>query len=63
NLGRVLRELGDLAGARAQLERALEISEAALGPDHPRVATLRGSLDGVLEALSEAPPEGPSSDL
>ena len=35
NLGHVLRDLGDLAGARGELERALAIVEAALGPDHP----------------------------
>jgi hypothetical protein len=38
NLGGVLQALGDLAGAREQLERSLEIGEAALGPDHPHVA-------------------------
>ena len=38
-LGVVLQDLGDLEGARVQLERALEISEAALGPDHPTLAT------------------------
>ena len=40
NLGRVLRDLGDLAGARTQYERALQISEAALGPDHPDIGHL-----------------------
>ena len=35
NLGSVLRDLGDLAGARAAFERALTIDEAAYGPDHP----------------------------
>ena len=34
----MLQDLGDLAGARTQFERALQISEAALGPDHPDVA-------------------------
>jgi tetratricopeptide (TPR) repeat protein len=35
NLGLVLRELGDLPGARAEYERALEIGQAALGPTTP----------------------------
>jgi hypothetical protein len=45
------------------LERALEISEAALGPDHPTVATIRSHLSGVLKALGEEPPKGPASVL
>src|SRR5215218_10165537 len=40
NLGSVLQGLGDLEGARAQLERALAVGEAALGPDQPTVATV-----------------------
>ena len=43
----MLQVLGDLPGARAQRERALQISEAALGPDHPAVGNLRRDLDGV----------------
>ena len=39
--------LGDLSGARAQFERALQIGEAALGPDHPDVGTLRDLLQGL----------------
>ena len=49
NLGLVLRELGDLGGARAQHERALEIGQATLGPDHPDVAVYRRNLDDVLQ--------------
>jgi hypothetical protein len=45
------------------LERALEIGEAALGPDHPTVAVYRSDLDSVLQALQEASPEEPSSPL
>jgi hypothetical protein len=52
-----------LAGARAQLERALEISEVALGADHPTMTTIRSNLGSVLQALQEAPPEGPASAL
>jgi hypothetical protein len=63
SLGGVLQDLGDPAGARAQYERALEIGEAALGPDHPTVATYRRNLDSVLRALHEASLEGPSRAL
>ena len=52
-LGDVLRELGDLAGARAQAERALQISEQALGPDHFRVGTCRKELGLVLRDLGD----------
>jgi hypothetical protein len=44
-----------LEGAGEQYERALVISEAALGPDHPNVTAIRGNLDGVLHALQQAP--------
>jgi hypothetical protein len=43
-LGNVLQALGDLAGARGEFERALQISEAALGPDHPTVGIRRNNL-------------------
>jgi hypothetical protein len=52
-----------LEGAGEQDERALAIGEAALGPDHPDVATWRGNLGGVLQALQEATSEGPASAL
>jgi hypothetical protein len=42
------------------LERALAIGEATLGPDHPDVAKMRGNLDGVMQALHESSPEGPT---
>jgi tetratricopeptide (TPR) repeat protein len=51
----MLQNLGDLPGAREQLERALTITEAALGPDHPDVATRRNNLGGVLHALGDLP--------
>jgi hypothetical protein len=44
NLGGLLQAVGDLVGARVQLERALRIAEAALGPDHPSVGTVRHNL-------------------
>ena len=56
DLGLVLRDLGDLEGARVQFERALEIGEATLGPDHPTVATIRSNLGGVLGTLQEEAP-------
>ena len=55
NLGSVLQALGDLPGAREQLERALAISEAALGPDHPDVGIRRNNLGSVLQALGDLP--------
>ena len=55
NLGLVLQDLGDLAGARAQFERALTVGEATLGPDHPTVATMRANLDSLRRALHEMP--------
>jgi Tetratricopeptide repeat len=57
----VLWALGDLQGARGQLERALAIGEATFGPNHPYVATYRKNLNGMLQALQEAPPKGPAS--
>jgi hypothetical protein len=57
----VLQELGELEGARVQLERALTIGETALGRDHPSVATIRSNLGSVLQALQEAPSNGPAS--
>ena len=48
NFGDGLRTLGAPAEARAQYERALALSEGALGPDHPEIAhalTALGELD------------------
>jgi tetratricopeptide (TPR) repeat protein len=53
DLGRVLRALGDLAGAREQLEQALAISEAALGAAHPDVGIRRNNLGSVLQDLGD----------
>jgi tetratricopeptide (TPR) repeat protein len=44
-----------LPGARTQYERALQISEAAHGPDHPNVGIARNNLGRVLQALGELP--------
>jgi tetratricopeptide (TPR) repeat protein len=50
-LGRVLRALGDLTGARAQFESGLQIAEAALGSEHPTLIVWLHNLGGVLRAL------------
>ena len=58
--GRLFNELGyhlwqvaDLAGARQAYERALDIDEAVLGPEHPNVATLVNNLGAVLKELGD----------
>jgi tetratricopeptide (TPR) repeat protein len=51
-LGRVLEQLGDLEGAKAQSERALAIGEA-IGPDDPTVALWRGNLGSVLWKMGD----------
>ena len=48
DLGGVLHEMGDLAGAKAANERALKIDETTFGPDHPNVATDLNNLGLVL---------------
>jgi tetratricopeptide (TPR) repeat protein len=48
-------ELGELPAARATLERALAIEEAAYGPDHPEVAMTLGNLGNVQRELGELP--------
>jgi tetratricopeptide (TPR) repeat protein len=53
NLAMVLKDLGDLAGARQGFERALAIGEAAYGPDHPTVATDVNNLASVLKDLGD----------
>jgi tetratricopeptide (TPR) repeat protein len=52
-LGRVLQDLGDLAGAKACYERALGIWERALGPEHPQVATAVNNLGRVLQDMGD----------
>ena len=53
NLGSVLCDLGELAGARAAFERALAIDEAVYGPDHPDVARDVNNLGNVLCDLGD----------
>lgn len=43
NLGGVLRDLGNHAGAKA--ERALKIAETVCGPDHPITQAIRNHLE------------------
>jgi hypothetical protein len=46
------------------LGRGLAVGEAALGPDHPDVATYRGNLASVLGILrEEAPGEDPEPGI
>jgi Tfp pilus assembly protein PilF len=53
NLGVVQRDLGDLAAARASLERALEIEQAAYGSDQPGIGITMANLGVVLFQLGE----------
>ena len=53
NLGRVLQDLGDLAGAQAAFQRALAIWEQHLGPEHPNLATTVNNLGLVLRDLGD----------
>jgi tetratricopeptide (TPR) repeat protein len=48
-----LHIMGDYAGARPLLERALAIREAALGPDHPDTARSMHYLANLLSDLEE----------
>jgi Tfp pilus assembly protein PilF len=47
NLGSVLQALGDLAGARAAYERALQIRREFLGENHPRTVVVRHKLHSL----------------
>ncbi|MGB9300659.1 MAG: tetratricopeptide repeat protein, partial [Anaerolineae bacterium] len=44
NLGLVLRELGDLKGARECYGRALAIRRRVYGEEHPKTQKVMGSL-------------------
>jgi hypothetical protein len=43
----------DLDGARTQLERAIEITEATLGHKDPNVAIIRRNLDRILHQVGD----------
>ncbi|MBI5354440.1 MAG: tetratricopeptide repeat protein [Chloroflexi bacterium] len=49
NLGKVMKDQGDLVGARAAYERAIKIWEADLGTEHPQVATGVNNLGSVMK--------------
>jgi tetratricopeptide (TPR) repeat protein len=53
NLGDLLRQQCDWAGARRPLERALAIRRANRGPDHPGTVPILNSLGMVLQGLGE----------
>ena len=61
NLGGVLQDLGDLAGARAAYERALAINEKFLPPDHPHNQITRTSL-AALNRSEASPNNGDESN-
>jgi tetratricopeptide (TPR) repeat protein len=52
-LGRVLRDLNDLDGARYHLEEALRILKGSMGAEHPKVAMLRGTYAQVLRRAGD----------
>jgi tetratricopeptide (TPR) repeat protein len=52
NLGLILRDLGDLQGARKNFESALEIDLKVYGPDLPKTRAVEGILE-VLEAAAK----------
>jgi hypothetical protein len=56
NLGCLLRDLGDLAGAREHLEQALVAAEAAFGADHGDVETIRENLFQVVNESERSKP-------
>ena len=47
NLGGVLKDLGDLDGARAAFERALRILRQCLPPEHPNIRIVEGHLQAL----------------
>ena len=54
NHGLALQDIGDLVGARADLEHAVEILERRYSRHHPKVAVCLVSLGAVLVELGEA---------
>src|SRR5208337_4688034 len=55
NLGGLLRDQGDLAGALQLFERARATYEEILGTDHPSTAASFHSLAEVFEAQGDLP--------
>jgi hypothetical protein len=52
-LGSILTDLGNLAGVRTHHERAIKITEATVGSDHPDLATRHSNLGLVLADLGD----------
>jgi Tetratricopeptide repeat len=53
SLANVLKDQGDLAGARPLNERALAICERALGPEHPNTVVSLHNLANLLHAQGD----------
>jgi tetratricopeptide (TPR) repeat protein len=53
NLALVLKDLGDLDGAKLRFERAIAIDKKTYGPDHPKIAFHLNNLAMVLRDLDD----------
>ncbi|MFN8480566.1 MAG: tetratricopeptide repeat protein [Kouleothrix sp.] len=53
NLGMLLHDMGDLAGARAYYAQALDIRRAVLGEHHPDTAQSLNNLGTLLQAQGD----------
>ena len=53
NIAGVLRDLGDMEGAREGYQRAMEIDEAVFGADSPMVAIRANNLAGILQYMGD----------
>jgi tetratricopeptide (TPR) repeat protein len=49
NIGLILKEQGDLAGALEYIRRGLQIDEKVYGPDHPNVAIRANNIGQILK--------------
>jgi hypothetical protein len=58
SLGVVAEKLGRLAEAEAHFRRAVQLTEAAWGPDHPRSQDCRLTLEAFLAAPISDPADG-----
>jgi tetratricopeptide (TPR) repeat protein len=56
NLGLLLKDLGDTAGAHAELDKAVAIARKVLGADHPRVRKLENNRAIALGHRKPTPP-------
>jgi tetratricopeptide (TPR) repeat protein len=53
NLGLILQDLGDYAGARKLLEKAMNSDEANFGEEHPTTAVRYSNLGLIIKALGD----------